>query len=469
MLTTYILKPMQTLLDKFKNIAWTAGKTATTTITTAAMLTGGAIATDQAINKYETVEGERVIQIEEQVEEARVRINKDRPEATLEKWNGEVGMKVSYPQVRSKGSRRAFTNELYYSEGNDTVAMQPVDGGYKIDVVWQDQPATNTVSFDIDGAEELDFFYQPALDASHPKVENCSPTECDTDGDGVIDMMRPENVVGSYAVYHKTKKNHVVGGINYETGKAFHIYRPKVIDDDGNETWGELKYENGQLSVTVDQSFLDKASYPVVVDPTFGYESVGGSSEDIANKWSSDFGGDQAARKVGNEFSLSESGNLSKITAALESFADGPGGPSPSELTIDISTSIQEQDSGGSGIHDVIANIERTSVTVPTSFTWFDFTASGENLSATNYILAALGDDTDLPDDTVPVKGVRIALDTTNNPKAYLEGIDSGYTTLRDEDPWTESWDGASEWTHSIYATYTATAEEVTPQSIYTF
>src|SRR3990167_10435198 len=71
-----------------------------------------------------------------------------------------------------------------------------------------------------------------------------------------------------------------VAGMEYKTGKAFHIYRPKVIDANGVETWGDLNIDeqNGLLTVTIDQTWLETALYPVIVDPTFGYTSIGVST-----------------------------------------------------------------------------------------------------------------------------------------------------------------------------------------------
>lgn len=110
----------------------------------------------------------------------------------------------------------------------------------------------------------------------------CSPTEC-KDKNGNIVNSRPENVVDSYAVYNqdgKTGNFSKIGGKNYQTGKAFHIYRPQIIDVKGNKTWGRLRVDKlkGQLSVEVDKDWLASATYPVTVDPTFGYASIGASS-----------------------------------------------------------------------------------------------------------------------------------------------------------------------------------------------
>lgn len=85
-------------------------------------------------------------------------------------------------------------------------------------------------------------------------------------------------MVGSYAVYYKNHANHIEGQTNYATGKAYHIFRPKVYDDNGAEVWAEMSYNNGVLTVTVPQVFLDTANYPVIVDPTFGYTTIGGTT-----------------------------------------------------------------------------------------------------------------------------------------------------------------------------------------------
>ncbi len=140
------------------------------------------------------------------------------------------------------------------------------DQKFEFDVTWKKKPRTNQVNFNID-TKNLDFFYQPDL----------TPQER---AEGKI---RPENVIGSYAVYNKSKKGDytAMGGKNYATGKAFQIYRPLVTDARGNKVWGDLHVDTGKglLTVTVPQDFLDKAVYPVVVDPTFGY-TVKGSSYD---------------------------------------------------------------------------------------------------------------------------------------------------------------------------------------------
>lgn len=173
------------------------------------------------------------------------------------------------------------------------------DGGYELEVVFNEKPASNVVEFTIQ-TKELDFFYQPAL----------TQEEIDEGAD------RPENVVGSYAVYHKTKGGmNRADGMDYKTGKAFHIYRPKVTDKDGYFTWAELNIdeENGLLSVTVPQEFLDNAVYPVIVDPTFGYTSAGGSSVNISEN----------TIRIVDSHTAPQNGTITQVNAYLDDTTGG--------------------------------------------------------------------------------------------------------------------------------------------------
>lgn len=148
-------------------------------------------------------------------------------------------------------------------------------GGYEFEIILKEPPNSNVISMTLQ-TRGLDFFYQPELTEEDIK-EGC---------------MRPENVVGSYAVYHKTMAGDyaALGGKNYLTGKAFHIFRPRIEDAKGNWIWGELSIDEkaGLLTVTIPQEFLDKATYPVhhAAGLEFGYHTVGASETSASgNYW----------------------------------------------------------------------------------------------------------------------------------------------------------------------------------------
>jgi hypothetical protein len=269
------------------------------------LLTGGVVdnankqAQDALINPY-TDTGAK---LETRVKGNKVEVDKNEPKVTLHKWNGEANLTVKYGKTKKNGKteRKQLTKRAEYNvDGKETVVMDPSgdEEGFNIDIELSQKPDTNVFTYQLDNWEQFDFFYQPEL------------TQEEKDQGAV----RPDNVVGSYAVYHKTKKNHKVGGINYETGKAFHIYRPKAIDANGVERWAELNITDGVLTVTVPQEFLDAAAYPVIVDPTFGYTTAGASQGWTDDR---DCGGSAAS-----SFPLSENGTITSLSAYTKSVGD---------------------------------------------------------------------------------------------------------------------------------------------------
>lgn len=201
------------------------------------------------------------------------------PKVEVNKWNED---KITIEYSGADLSKSAvISNKMTATSEKENVVMYKIDDDlFEFEIILNEKPSKNTWSFAITGHEDFDFFYQPPL------------TQQEID-DG---YERPENVIGSYAVYHKTKKDN-----QYKTGKAFHIYRPKLIDADKNEKWATLGYSNGILTITADAKWLETAKYPVVVDPTLGYTSAGAS-------WG---GGED--RILGGIYSASENGTISSI------------------------------------------------------------------------------------------------------------------------------------------------------------
>lgn len=230
-------------------------KNTITTIGIATVILGGGTVIDSEINQYEDKGGHYEISIDEN----KVKIDKDTNEVQYDIWGGENNLKIKAVGEYDKSERKLLSNtrEAVSKDKNTTLIIEPIDGGINVDTILHNKPDTNVFSYELIGWEDYDFWYQPAL----TQEEIAS-------GD-----VRPDNVIGSYAVYHKTKKDN-----EYKTGKAFHIYRPEIIDNSGDRVWGELSFNNGILKVFVPQDFLDKANYPVKVDPTLGQTSCGASN-----------------------------------------------------------------------------------------------------------------------------------------------------------------------------------------------
>ena len=122
--------------------------------------------------------------------------------------------------------------------------------------------------FRMSGHEDMYFWRQPSLteEASWP----------DSNPDLLERATRPEYVVESVAIYHKSR-----GGYNqYSTGKAGHLYRPWCQDSQGNFTWGKWEYDlqAGTLIKCIPAKAFDYSNATWwLVDFTFGNEASGAS------------------------------------------------------------------------------------------------------------------------------------------------------------------------------------------------
>ncbi len=246
-----------------------------TAIGVAASLTAGAVVSDAQIQAQDVLINpytENVSALETRVNGNLVEIDKNTPKVTLHKWNGEDSLGVLYSKIKpgAKTSRQILTKIAKYDVSKDeSVVMEPTDDGegFNIDINLNSKPTSNVFTYQFENWVDKEFVYQPPLNAG-----TTSPLCTETDCNG---SYRPVNVVGSYAVYSLAHYGHESNGTNYETGKMLHIYRPLVSDASGSSTWATLSYDAGVLSVIVPQAFLDSAVYPVLVDPTFGFITIG--------------------------------------------------------------------------------------------------------------------------------------------------------------------------------------------------
>jgi len=260
---------------------------------------------DLNINEYEQKDNTLIRDVKDSVaDHIKVEIGDAKqaeffPQLKIQRWDNETNLSVR----RDNGAREFVTRDgkiVAENKKEDVVIYELApdesngDGGIEIELHLKEKPDTNRFDFTIQ-TKGLNFFYQAPL----------------TDEEKEQGASRPDNVIGSYAVYHANKRDNRVGGKEYKTGKFCHIYRPHITDADGNETWGELELDEqaGILTVVVPEAFLDKASYPVVVDPTFGYTSIGATSAGVGSAFSS--------APVGGKFSLSENGTITEVSYAV--------------------------------------------------------------------------------------------------------------------------------------------------------
>ena len=118
------------------------------------------------------------------------------------------------------------------------------DNVFEYDCILEKEQENNIITLAIEGAGNFDFFRQP-------------------------DFVPDPFLKGSYAVY---KKETLVGE---GTGKLCHIHRPLIIDARGQRCWGDLSIVGNCLCITIPESWLAEAKYPVIVDPTIGTTAIG--------------------------------------------------------------------------------------------------------------------------------------------------------------------------------------------------
>lgn len=191
-----------------------------------------------------------------------------KPQLKLKRWDNECNFSARLIDDDSQAIVEETQDNIKYKKEKFEAHFYEIDNAHEFEIILKEKPISNKIEFTIQ-SKGLDFFYQPEL----------------TDEELSNGVFRPLNVIGSYAVYHKTKKNNKVGETNYQSGKAFHIFRPKMFDAEGNWAWGYLNIDQdaGIMSVTIPQEFLNNATYPIrhATGLTFGYESAGGSSATI--------------------------------------------------------------------------------------------------------------------------------------------------------------------------------------------
>jgi hypothetical protein len=216
------------------------------------------------------------------------------PQLKIGRWgnsaeDNEVNLSVRFKDTEyEKATITTDKDKIIWDKDNIKIEFFDYaegEGGHKMIWYLKSKPLTNKVEFSLQ-SKGLDFFRQPPLteefkngySEQFQKEIVVSETQV-KDLEGNVLVERPENVVGSYAVYHSTKGGmNDISGKEYKTGKAFHIYRPHIIDAEGKETWGILHIENGIYSVEIPQEFLDKAVYPIKSNDEFGYHTQGNSS-----------------------------------------------------------------------------------------------------------------------------------------------------------------------------------------------
>lgn len=326
---------------------------------TAILATGGVIVADEDINPYE----DKGTHYEVGVSNNAVNIDKNTNEVQLTRWDSKESITIK-PVGDYLPSDRNLLSKVRQAESVDsksTFIIEPIEGAINLDTILKERPENNGKDYQqfhytVAGCEDYDFMYQPPLTDEEIKA-----------GD-----VRPEDIVGSYAVYHKTLKDN-----EFLTGKAFHIKRPKISDDSGDWTWGELGFETKTctLTVYVPYTFLDSAIYPVRVDPTLGFTSMGGSNSTVL------------LNTVATTYATStENGTVTTISLGID--GNGAG-------TVNVKGVIYDNTLNNNAlITNGVSNSTLLPATAGGSFTTTTFSSSPSITTGTGYSIGFVGDAT---------------------------------------------------------------------------
>jgi len=205
--------------------------------------------------------------------------DKFHPRMKIKKWDNEVNFSVGViDDEPEKGQIEQNGDIIKWKKGTVEAHFYPREDlyadddkrGHEFEILLKEKPQINIIELSIQ-TKGLNFFYQLPL----------------TSKEKLLGENRPENVEGSYAVYHKIQSGdqRALGGKHYAAGKAFHIYRPIAHDANGKQVYCDIKInEDSQiLSIVIPQDFLNSALYPIIVDPTFGYTTIGGTNISVTN------------------------------------------------------------------------------------------------------------------------------------------------------------------------------------------
>ena len=348
------------------------------------------------------------------------------PEARASKWGGECWLRVRHADAdeidRADKAAKASGKALKTAEKASLRAEKgkPVldiptpgkgrrheirEGSLKWDVVYDSPaalPADGIERFQLEFPEGLTWHYQPALTAE----EIAEGHE------------RPEEIVGGYVAYWAQSGRYLDGSgeevANYETGRFGDIKEPLWVDDSGQTLRWTQELVGSELRCYLPTEWLATAVYPVRLDPTFGYESVGGSSSSYT-------------RSATGIFSPPSNGSVTSISMACSS-----GGFVFTAGIYANNSSYPGSLLGVSAGSDPTASVDWGVATIeaPVSIT-----------TAANYWLAATRSGASIRYDSVAGRY------TCRDNATYVDGVLP--------DPWPSAVTVNTNYVYSIYATYT--------------
>jgi len=322
------------------------------------------------------------------------------PNINASKWDDECWLNINFPDIVSKERERRRKGKTTIRLANNFHRFyKKSDVNFEHEIVFAKRPLLDVVTFKLKFPPGLSFYFQPPL-TSEEIARGC---------------VRPPKVVGSYAVYWKNRNN------KYQAGKFCHIYRPELIDAGGRRCWCDLQIipETNRMLVYMPKMWLNIARYPVLLDPTFGYTTIGGTGA----TWFA------TTRILASASGAPTSdGTVSKITVYMHT----------SGISRDFKVGLYTDSTGPSSL--VATEQETTGINIASGdVAWTDFSYTASITNGTTYWNCVAGS-----------ADTRLYYDSGGN--RYYDNH-----TYADAWPATYTIDSSGAFTYSLYATYTAT------------
>lgn len=184
------------------------------------------------------------------------------------------------------------TNPFSYDKGrlkSGNQLFSIVNGKLKWDILLEHYRPTR-IPFLVDKTKGISLYQQLPLTEQEIK-EGCN---------------RPSWAVDSIAIYCD-KSGHRIGSTNYKTGKLLHIGRILLIDSVGNTAFGRYELTDYGFDMVFPAEFMRKAKGWILVDPTIGYTSIGGSQTTL-----------YSMRISKNNTTMSENGTANSINVYMK-------------------------------------------------------------------------------------------------------------------------------------------------------
>lgn len=198
-----------------------------------------------------------------------------RPRVRMRRWGDRFALELIRPagapkvrvtdtsdddkQFRLSANQRVRYRRLAKLDFPDGTSWRPEDGRLIQAIVWlRVPPPSNRWSFRIRAPPEEQLVFMPQGEL--------------TPADVAAGDVRPSYIIDSLAVY----------GTNPHR-KLFHIPRAFATDAAGAWTWGRLRVVGNRVTKIIPAAWLAAPArvYPVRVDATMGYTSIGGTSHAI--------------------------------------------------------------------------------------------------------------------------------------------------------------------------------------------